>query len=91
MSKIEVKKYVNSLDKNTLVKLIMDLYSAHKEVKDILEYTIRPDDNAKLEECKASSRLIKMERGQELYNLLQPCDKQKNASSHNHALDKIPV
>ena len=58
MSKIEVKKYVNSLDKNTLVKLIMDLYSAHKEVKDILEYTIHPNDNAKLEEYKA---IIKQE------------------------------
>ena len=58
MSKIEVKKYINSLDKNTLVKLIMDLYSAHKEIKDILEYTIHPNDNAKLEEYKA---IIKQE------------------------------
>ena len=58
MSKIEVKKYLNSLDKNTLIKLVMDLYSTHKEVQNILEYTIRPDDNAKLEEYKA---IIKQE------------------------------
>ena len=58
MSKTEVRKYVKSLGKETLVELIMDLYSIHKETQDYLEYTIRPDDNAKLEEYKA---IIKQE------------------------------
>lgn len=53
MSKTEVKKYVKSLDKDSLVELIMDLYSARKEAKDYLEYAIKPNDNAKFEEYKA--------------------------------------
>ena len=52
MSKLEVKKYIKSLDRSSLEELVMDLYSARKEAKEYLEYVIKPDDNAKLEEYR---------------------------------------
>ena len=52
MSKLEVKKYIKSLERSSLEELVMDLYSARKEAKEYLEYVIKPDDNAKLEEYR---------------------------------------
>ena len=52
MSKADVRKYVKSLDKDSLVELVMELYSARKEVKEILEYKISPDEDSKLEDYK---------------------------------------
>ena len=53
MSKSEVKKYIKSLERSSLEELVMDLYSARKEAKEYLEYVIKPDDNAKLEEYRS--------------------------------------
>ncbi len=50
MSKAEVKKYIKSLERNSLEELMMDLYSARKEAKEYLEYVIKPNDKGKLEE-----------------------------------------
>ena len=52
MSKTDVKKYVMSLDKTSLVNLVMDLYTARKEAKEFLEYAIRPNDKEKFKEYK---------------------------------------
>jgi hypothetical protein len=52
MSKSEVKKYIKSLERGSLEELVMDLYSARKGAKEYLEYVIKPDDNAKLEEYR---------------------------------------
>ncbi len=52
MSKSEVKNYIKSLERSSLEELVMDLYSARKEAKEYLEYVIKPDDNAKLEEYR---------------------------------------
>lgn len=38
MSKAEVKKYIKSLERDSLEELVMDLYSARKEAKEYLEY-----------------------------------------------------
>ena len=48
MSKLDVKRYIQSLDRNSLEELVMDLYSARKEAKEYLEYVIKPNDKAKL-------------------------------------------
>ena len=53
MSKLDVKRYIQSLERNSLEELVMDLYSARKEAKEYLEYVIRPNDRAKLEEYRA--------------------------------------
>ena len=34
MSKADVKKYIKSLERDSLEELVMDLYSARKEAKD---------------------------------------------------------
>ena len=52
MSKSDVKKYIKTLDKESLEELILDLYSVRKEVKNYLDYAIDPDDGAKLKEYK---------------------------------------
>lgn len=52
MSKKDVKNYIKSLERNSLEELVMDLYSARKEAKDYLEYIIKPNDKAKLEEYR---------------------------------------
>ena len=52
MSKSEVKNYIKSLERSSLEELVMDLYSARKEAKEYLEYVIKSDDNAKLEEYR---------------------------------------
>ena len=55
MSKTDVKKYVTSLDKTSLVNLVMELYVARKEAKEFLEYATRPNDNEKFK--KNTSKL----------------------------------
>lgn len=52
MSKTEVKKYIKSLERDSLEELIMDLYSARKEAKEYLEYVVKPNDKGKLEEYR---------------------------------------
>lgn len=52
MSKAEVKKYIKSLERNSLEELVMDLYSARKEAKEYLEYVTKPNDKGKLEEYR---------------------------------------
>ena len=53
MSKLDVKRYIQFLERNSLEELVMDLYSARKEEKEYLEYVIKPNDRAKLEEYRA--------------------------------------
>ena len=52
MSKAEVKKYIKSVERDSLEELVMDLYSARKEAKEYLEYVIKPNDKGKLEEYR---------------------------------------
>ena len=52
MSKAEVKKYIKSLERDSLEELVMDLYSARKEAKEYLEYVIKPNDKGKLEQYR---------------------------------------
>jgi hypothetical protein len=56
MSKAEVKKYIKSLERNSLEELVMDLYSARKEAKEYLENVIKPNDKGKLEDIERLSR-----------------------------------
>lgn len=53
MSKAEVKKYLNTLDKKEIIEVVMDLYDARKESKEYLDYFVHPDEKAKLKEYKA--------------------------------------
>lgn len=52
MSKTDVKRYINSLDRDALEQLVMDLYSARKEAQEFLEYVIHPNDTVKADLCK---------------------------------------
>lgn len=56
MSKAEVKKYIKSLERNSLEELVMDLYSARKEAKEYLENVIKPNDKGKWKNIERLSR-----------------------------------
>lgn len=43
MSKIQLKKELNTFDSNQLIQLVLDLYSARKEVKEYLDFFLNPD------------------------------------------------
>ncbi len=54
MSKTQLKKELQTLDKEGLIQVIMDLYSARKEARDYLEFFINPDINARMENAKVA-------------------------------------
>ena len=53
MSKVALKKYLNTLQKGEIVEMVLDLYDARKEAKEYLEYFLNPDEEEKLKEYKA--------------------------------------
>ena len=56
MSKTTIKKLLQSMTKDEIIGLVLELYSAKKEAKEYLEYYACPDEEGKLEEYKAIIR-----------------------------------
>ena len=56
MSKAKLKKYLQTLSKEQVIEVILELYDARKEAKDYLEFYLTPDNNAELEKCKKAIR-----------------------------------
>ena len=56
MSKAKLKKYLQTLSKEQVIKVMLELYDARKEAKDYLEFYLTPDSNAELEKCKKAIR-----------------------------------
>lgn len=52
MSKAQLKKQLNSLEKSQIIEMVMELYDARKEAKEYLEFYLNPDEDKKLEEFK---------------------------------------
>lgn len=52
MSKVALKKYLNTLQKGEIIEMVLDLYDARKEAKEYLEYYLNPDEKEKLKEYK---------------------------------------
>ena len=52
MSRAKLKKYLQTLPKEQVIEVILELYDARKEAKDYLEFYLTPDSNAELEKCK---------------------------------------
>ncbi|MDE7443656.1 MAG: hypothetical protein K2M65_05805 [Muribaculaceae bacterium] len=52
MSKTQLKKELQALDKDGIIQVVLDLYSARKEAKDYLEFFIDPDINARCEKSR---------------------------------------
>ena len=53
MSKSTIKKLLQSMRKEDIIEMVLELYSARKEAKDYLEYYAVPDERGKMEEYKA--------------------------------------
>ena len=53
MSKSTIKKLLQSMKKEDIIEMVLDLYSARKEAKEYLEFYAEPDEKGKLEEYKA--------------------------------------
>ena len=56
MSKTTIKKLLQSMTKDEIIGLVLELYSAKEEAKEYLEYYACPDEEGKLEEYKAIIR-----------------------------------
>ena len=53
MSKASVKKVLLAMTKKDIIEMVLEMYSARKEVKEYLEFYASPNENGKLEEYKA--------------------------------------
>ena len=56
MSKAKLKKYLQTLSKEQVIEVMIELYDARKEAKEYLEFYLAPDSNAELEKCKKAIR-----------------------------------
>ena len=56
MSKAKLKNYLQTLSKEQVIEVMLELYDARKEAKDYLEFYLAPDCNAELEKCKKAIR-----------------------------------
>lgn len=70
MSKSTIKKLLQSMTKEDIIEMVLELYSARKEAKEYLEFYASPDEKGKLEEYKSIIR-------EEFYP--------KNEENHRHA------
>lgn len=48
MSKAKLKKHLQSLPKERVIEIMLELYDARKEAKEYLEFYLAPDSNAVL-------------------------------------------
>lgn len=53
MSKATVKKALKGMDQDSLVEMIMEMYSARREARDYLEFWVNPDLDKETESLKA--------------------------------------
>ena len=49
MSKTSLKKTLNSLTRDQIMEVVLDLYEARKEAREYLEYFISPDERGMAE------------------------------------------
>ncbi len=56
MSKSTVKKHLQSLPKESIIDMVMEMYSARKEAQEYLEFYTHPNERGKLEEYKSIIR-----------------------------------
>jgi hypothetical protein len=54
MSKVQLKKELLTMNKEELINLILDTYTARKEAQDYLEFFLNPDVNALKEKYKVN-------------------------------------
>lgn len=54
MSRTQLKKELQNLDKSGIIQVILDLYSARKEAKEYLDFFINPDVDKKMEKNRAA-------------------------------------
>ncbi|MCC8118815.1 MAG: DUF6155 family protein [Bacteroidales bacterium] len=52
MSKATLKKHLQAIEKEDIINLVLDLYTARKEAKDYLEYYLNPDEKGLLAKSK---------------------------------------
>ena len=52
MSKATIKKILQSMPKEEIIDMVLEMYDARKEAKEYLEFYANPDEDGKLEEYK---------------------------------------
>jgi len=52
MSKTQLKKELQLLDKSSIINVVLDLYSARKEARDYLDFFVDPDISGRMEKAR---------------------------------------
>ena len=52
MSKTQLKKELQQLDKESIINVVLDLYTARKEAKDYLDFFVNPDISGRMEKAR---------------------------------------
>lgn len=52
MSKATIKELLQSMPKDEIISMVLEIYDARKEVKEYLEFYTNPDEDGKREEYK---------------------------------------
>lgn len=52
MTKIQLKKHLQSLKKAEIIEITLDMYDSHKEIKEYLEYYLKPNEREQFEKYK---------------------------------------
>lgn len=53
MSKLEIKKMLEGMDKKELILFILDMYDSKKEIKDYIDFYADPDEDKKFQRAKS--------------------------------------
>ncbi|MFR9165112.1 MAG: DUF6155 family protein [Dysgonomonas sp.] len=52
MSKLQLKRLLNSMDKSEIISFVLEMYDNKKEIKEYLDYYVSPNEKEKFEKYK---------------------------------------
>ena len=52
MSKLQLKKMLQSIDKSEVISLVLEMYDTKKEIKEYLDYVTNPNEKGQFEKAK---------------------------------------
>jgi hypothetical protein len=52
MSKLQLKKMLQSMDKSEVISLVLEMYDTKKEIKEYLDYITNPNEKGQFEKAK---------------------------------------
>lgn len=78
MSKLKLKKMLESLDKEEIIEAVLEMYASRKEAKAYWDYFVEPDCTKMLEKAKKGVRGVFYTRGEDGHARRRPRFKEGN-------------